>query len=108
MGDTMNKKIYIIGMIIIIIVSLSFGCAENESEFIELKLLNVEKTDCLKYLITFENVGGYIEKIDTENINDNNIFSFKINNGNDYKLYTQNTLIGGVYILYIPKSDVIV
>ena len=105
----MNKKVYIIGMIIIMIVSLSFGCTSKEMSYIELKIIEVEKTDNLQYLITHEDEKGYIEILDTKDINDNNIFRFKIANDSNYKLYSKiDMIIGGEYILYIPKTDIIV
>ena len=108
-GVTMYKKVYIIGMMIIMIVSLSFGCASKEISYIELEIIEVEKTDNLQYLITHEDENGYIEMLNTKDTNDNNIFRFKIANDSNYKLYSANNmLIGGEYILYIPKSDVIV
>ena len=103
-----NKKIYIIEIILIMIVSLSFGCIENKMGCIELKTIDVEKTDNLEYLIVYEDENGYIKSLDTKNIEYNNIFKLKINNENGYKLYfIPDMIIGGEYILYIPKTDII-
>ena len=93
---------------IIMIAFLSFGCTTKEMNYIELEIIEVEKTDNLQYLITHEDKSGYIEILDTKDINDNNIFKFKIANDSNYKLYSKiDVIIGGEYILYIPKTDII-
>ena len=63
----------------------------------------------MKYIVHY----GYyecdgLEILDTKDINDNNIFKFKIANDSNYKLYSKiDMIIGGEYILYIPKTDII-
>lgn len=83
----MNKKIYIISMIIIMIISLFFGCTtktiEKECEIIKINVIDIEN---FEFDILYKNSNGYIKHLNTLDKSDMNIFYYKVSENNSYTL----------------------
>lgn len=92
-------------MIIIMVVSSSFGCAtkptERECEIIKIDIIDI---NTFEFDILYKNNDGYIKPLNTLDKSDMKYICYKISENNSYTLIEKNDLFGCCYILYIPND----